>query len=403
MFSHLLVSLILVIGGLIFGYRYLTSKYQKSHPQTKASIVKSVIGLPMLQFGIWALAFIPLWAFMPTHPKYDGGTAFWNSDLANWAIFRDLGNHAEKLYYNMYILGVEFLIFGGIAASIIYAITYNRIFSNSTIKKLCTTDTVFSALAAWNMLGLPLIPIVDFLFGWIDSIDTRVAFIIIAEVILAIWIIRRAIRLQKSFNRDILLLNSVEMAASSSISESTKQCPYCGETILAVAKKCKHCGEWIKAEDVVIPIKKLSCPICGELIEETATVCPYCNEKVEKAASAPRNAFREKVMAEKTSEKKNDGIGKTWIWVLGGVVAVAIICCILFSSKSGSSSNDNSYAGDSMVVVEEMPVETFEEVNDYDVSSVAPTDGMPDEDYQYLDHSAQGSYTEDEVSPSDFY
>jgi hypothetical protein len=25
----------------------------------------------------------------------------------------------------------------------------------------------------------------------------------------------------------------------------TKNCPYCGEEILAVAKKCKHCGNWL--------------------------------------------------------------------------------------------------------------------------------------------------------------
>ena len=27
--------------------------------------------------------------------------------------------------------------------------------------------------------------------------------------------------------------------------EETKNCPYCGEEILAGAKKCKHCGEWL--------------------------------------------------------------------------------------------------------------------------------------------------------------
>jgi tRNA(Ile2) C34 agmatinyltransferase TiaS len=29
----------------------------------------------------------------------------------------------------------------------------------------------------------------------------------------------------------------------------TKNCPYCGEEILAVAKKCKHCGEWLPEDE----------------------------------------------------------------------------------------------------------------------------------------------------------
>lgn len=31
--------------------------------------------------------------------------------------------------------------------------------------------------------------------------------------------------------------------------QQTKNCPYCGEEILAVAKKCKHCGEWLEAKE----------------------------------------------------------------------------------------------------------------------------------------------------------
>ena len=27
--------------------------------------------------------------------------------------------------------------------------------------------------------------------------------------------------------------------------QETKNCPYCGEEIMATAKKCKHCGEWL--------------------------------------------------------------------------------------------------------------------------------------------------------------
>lgn len=360
MFSHLIVSLIVVIGGLIFGYRYILSKYQNAHPQISRSVVKSVLGLPMLQFGIWALAFIPLWAFMPTHPKYDGGVAFWNSDLANWAIFRELGNQADALYGEMYLHGIGFLIFGGIATIVIYTLMANRILSNSTIKIICTTDTVFSTLAAWNMIGLPLIPIVGFLFSWLDSINARVVFIIIAEVILAIWIIWKAIQLQKNFNRNIQLLDNGTFTSKSTSSELTKQCPYCGETILAVAKKCKHCGEWIKEENVIVEVKKIQCPICGEMIEESATVCPYCNEKVEKQKSQAKNVIIEKAMAEKTTTRHDDKSNlKIW-WIVGAVLVVGFIIYLLSQNLGNSNSSTNRYAGDSMQV-EEVQTEVVEE------------------------------------------
>ena len=35
----------------------------------------------------------------------------------------------------------------------------------------------------------------------------------------------------------------------------TKNCPYCGEEILAGAKKCKHCGEWLEEEPKPVAVK----------------------------------------------------------------------------------------------------------------------------------------------------
>jgi RNA polymerase subunit RPABC4/transcription elongation factor Spt4 len=56
---------------------------------------------------------------------------------------------------------------------------------------------------------------------------------------------------------------------------STKECMFCGETILEIANKCKHCGEWQKKKKQYVP-----CPICGELIEEGTEICPYCKEAI---------------------------------------------------------------------------------------------------------------------------
>jgi len=74
-------------------------------------------------------------------------------------------------------------------------------------------------------------------------------------------------------------LSSLIPNVSLSSKQDIKNCPYCGEKILAVAVKCKHCGEWL-AKEQEVKKKLIPCPVCGEEIEEGTRICPYCNEEV---------------------------------------------------------------------------------------------------------------------------
>jgi ribosomal protein S27AE len=70
----------------------------------------------------------------------------------------------------------------------------------------------------------------------------------------------------------------------------TEQCPFCGETILAVAKKCKHCGESLDRQ-AAEPVSEQAqgaqtkqCPFCGETIPAVAKDCEHCGEFLDKPA-----------------------------------------------------------------------------------------------------------------------
>jgi hypothetical protein len=55
----------------------------------------------------------------------------------------------------------------------------------------------------------------------------------------------------------------------------TKNCPYCGEEVLATAKKCKHCGEWFTHEAKVTHERKIKSPPKYKLLKQLAETGIY--------------------------------------------------------------------------------------------------------------------------------
>jgi flagellar basal body-associated protein FliL len=103
----------------------------------------------------------------------------------------------------------------------------------------------------------------------------------------------------------------------------TKNCPYCGEEILAIAKKCKHCGEWIDNQKIEIQKKMIECPFCAEEIEDGLEICPLCKEPLGKPTKKEKNLCQE----EKPKKEKS----KIFRIIMVIVLFIVAIVCLIYS------------------------------------------------------------------------
>ena len=246
-----LLLVIYVIAVMVIGF-FFSHIFNKKYPNLSAGWI---MALPTLHIVNGVGLFLVVMYLV----ERIGNTLAWAPSVEN-KIGDEIGGH----------LIISFLALLFVAITTVLLIYRGLNFTKTSYKKLKKSSIIATFIVVITTL-------ICLIFDIFASLEVFVFFLTSHGTIIAL-----IVYVQLKYNEQLQQMYATtdgETNVSLSSKQDIKNCPYCGEKILAVAVKCKHCGEWLPKEQEVKK-KLIPCPVCGEEIEEGTRICPYCNEEV---------------------------------------------------------------------------------------------------------------------------